>query len=81
MQNLGILHKKALSKQVFWETRILGLFAVSSVTKPIFGIPAAIYSAQVIVFYVGHLLEMMILAVDFLFPAIREVFQHKVEKQ
>ena len=79
MQNLGIVHKKALSKQVFWG--ILGLFAVSSVTKPIFGIPAAIYSAQVIVFYVGHLLEMIILAVDFLFPAIREVFQHKVEKQ
>ena len=65
--------KRLYPNKFFGETRILGLFAVSSVTKPIFGIPAAIYSAQVTGFYVGHLLEMMILAVDFLFPARREV--------
>ena len=58
LHNLNILQKNGFIKtNKFGETIVPGLFAVGSVTKPISGVPQAIYSGQVTGLYIGHLLE------------------------
>ncbi|MCR1903860.1 hypothetical protein [Lactobacillus taiwanensis] len=87
LHNLNILQKNGFIKtNKFGETIVPGLFAVGSVTKPISGVPQAIYSGQVTGLYIGHLLEKTTIAdPSGRFPFLpreenwKESFQHELE--
>ena len=87
LHDLNILQKNGFIKtNKFGETIVPGLFAVGSVTKPISGVPQAIYSGQVTGLYIGHLLEKTTIAdPSGRFPFLpreenwKESFQHELE--